>query len=74
MAIEVDREAYYRRHARCPECGKKPYLTTVIFDIHLPDTNIVYCRCNWVGGVDDLKPDPSYREPGPEYHDADSPG
>ena len=43
-------------HQGCPKCGRTPNRLTSINYPAPPDLNIVECMCNWIGTVNELKP------------------
>ena len=43
-------------HQGCPKCGRAPNRLTSVSYPAPPDLNVVECMCNWIGTVNELKP------------------
>ena len=43
-------------HQGCPKCGRAPNRLTSVPYPAPPDLNVVECMCNWIGTVNELKP------------------
>jgi len=43
-------------HQVCPKCGRAPNRLTSVNYPAPPDLNVVECMCNWIGTVNELKP------------------
>jgi len=43
-------------HQCCPKCGRAPNRLTSVPYPAPPDLNVVECMCNWIGTVNELKP------------------